>query len=150
MQLDDRRYIPLLPLQSLIACQVYFNEFLDDLSSFPSYLFSLLLSVVCLKPKSYLLLFKKILFIYLFLERGEGKEKDREGNINVWLLLTHPHAGDLVCNLGFCPDWESNQRPFGSQAGTQSTDAHQPGVICHFFIQNPSVTPTSSESISIP
>ena len=107
-------------------------------------------SVVCLKPKSYLPLFKKILFIYLFLERGEGKEKDREGNINVWLLLTHPHARDFVCNLGFCPDWESNQRPFGSQAGTQSTDAHQPGVICHFFIQNPSVTPTSSESISIP
>ena len=26
-------------------------------------------------------------FIYLFLERGEGREKERERNINVWLLL---------------------------------------------------------------
>ena len=27
-------------------------------------------------------------FIYSFLERGEDKEKERERNINVWLLLT--------------------------------------------------------------
>ena len=27
-------------------------------------------------------------FIYLFLERGEGKEKGRERNINVWLPLS--------------------------------------------------------------
>ena len=26
-------------------------------------------------------------FIYLFLERGEGREKERERNINVWLPL---------------------------------------------------------------
>ena len=26
-------------------------------------------------------------FIYLFLERGDGKEKERERNLNVWLLL---------------------------------------------------------------
>ena len=26
-------------------------------------------------------------FIYLFLDRGEGKEKEREGSINVWLPL---------------------------------------------------------------
>ena len=32
--------------------------------------------------------FKKILFI--FLDRGEGREKERERNINVWLPLTHP------------------------------------------------------------
>ena len=29
-------------------------------------------------------------FIYLFLERGERKEKERERNINVWLPLMHP------------------------------------------------------------
>ena len=29
-------------------------------------------------------------FIYLFLERGEGKEKDRERNIHVWLPLMSP------------------------------------------------------------
>ena len=32
-------------------------------------------------------------FIYLFLDRGEGKEKKRERNINVWLLLTCPLLG---------------------------------------------------------
>ena len=29
-------------------------------------------------------------FIYLFLERGERREKGRERNINVWLPLAHP------------------------------------------------------------
>ena len=32
------------------------------------------------------LLFKD--FVYLFLDRGEGREKERERNINVWLPLT--------------------------------------------------------------
>ena len=31
---------------------------------------------------------------YLFiLERGEGREKDRERNNNVWFPLVHPHMG---------------------------------------------------------
>ena len=38
-----------------------------------------------------------------------------------------PQAGDLAHNPGMCPDWESNRRPFGSQACTQSTELHQPG-----------------------
>ena len=74
-----------------------------------------------------LLVYLKILFIY-FLEREEGREKERERNINVWLPLTCPVLGpDLAHNPGVCPDWESNQRPFGLQAGTQSTEPHQPG-----------------------
>ena len=32
-------------------------------------------------------------FIYLFLERGEGKEKEREKNIHVWLPRAHPQLG---------------------------------------------------------
>ena len=32
-------------------------------------------------------------FIYLFLDRGEGREKERERNINVWLPLTRPVLG---------------------------------------------------------
>ena len=31
--------------------------------------------------------------IYLFLERGEGREKEREKNVNVWLPLTSPQLG---------------------------------------------------------
>ena len=65
-------------------------------------------------------------FIYLFLERREGREKERERNISVqeihWSVASHtPPTGDL------CPDWESSQQPLGSQAGTQSTEPHQPG-----------------------
>ena len=31
--------------------------------------------------------------MYLLLDRGEGKEEEREGNINVWLPLTLPLLG---------------------------------------------------------
>ena len=51
-------------------------------------------------------------------------EKGRERNINVWLPLAHSPTGDLSQNPGMCPDWESNQRPFGLQADTQSTEPH--------------------------
>ena len=61
-------------------------------------------------------------FIYLFLER-EGREKERERNVNVWLPLVHP----LRHKPGMSPDWELNWRLFGSQAGTQSTEPPQPG-----------------------
>ena len=30
-------------------------------------------------------------------------------------LSRAPPTGDLAHNPGMCPDWESNQRPFGSQ-----------------------------------
>ena len=74
---------------------------------------------------------------YLFLERGERRKEQREGNIGVWgnppiVCLTLP-TGDLVCNPGMCPDWELNQQPFGPQAGAQSTKPHQPGT---FFFLN--------------
>ena len=72
-------------------------------------------------------------FIYLFLERGEGKEKERERNINVWLPLTHPLLGTWPAHPGRCPDWELNWRPFGSQACSESTELHDPGLI--FFLR---------------
>ena len=66
-------------------------------------------------------------FIYLFLERGEGKERKREKYQCV--VASHlPPTGDLAQNSGMWPDWEPNWRPFGSQAGTQSTEPHQPGL----------------------
>ena len=43
-------------------------------------------------------------FTYLFLERGEGREKEREININMWLPVTRPQTGDLATNPGMCPD----------------------------------------------
>ena len=61
--------------------------------------------------------FLKVVFI--FSER-ERREKEKERNVDVW----EPHrlvasymlpAGGLACNPGMCPDWESNQQPFGFQ-----------------------------------
>ena len=40
--------------------------------------------------------------------------------------------GDLTHNPGMCPEWESNWRPFGLEAGTQSTELHQPGLFQPF------------------
>ena len=42
-------------------------------------------------------------FIHLFLERKEGREKEGEKNINVWLPLMPLTTGDLACNPGMCP-----------------------------------------------
>ena len=70
------------------------------------------------------LLFKKILFIF----RQRGKEGEREGEKHQCMVASPaPLTGDLAHNPGMCPDWESNQQPFGSQAGAQSTEPHQPG-----------------------
>ena len=44
-----------------------------------------------------------------------------------------PHTGDLARNPGMCPDWESNQWPFGQHASTQSFKPHQPGLYFLFL-----------------
>ena len=70
--------------------------------------------------------FKHFNFIYLFLDRGEG---EREGEKHQWVAASlMPPTGDLACNPGMCPGWESNWQPFGSQAWAQSTELHQPGL----------------------
>ena len=53
-------------------------------------------------------------FIYLFSERGEGRETERGRNINVkekhqFAASPTPPTRDLACNPGMCPAWESNQ-----------------------------------------
>ena len=50
---------------------------------------------------------------YLFLEREEGREKEKERDIDVQeihgsVAFPTPPAGDLAHNLVMCPDWESN------------------------------------------
>ena len=51
--------------------------------------------------------------IYLFLERGEG----REGEKHQCVVASHtPPTGDMACNSRMCPDWELNGRPLSSQA----------------------------------
>ena len=77
---------------------------------------------------------KKILFT--FRERGREGQRGRETSKcernTDWLSLTcPPPTRDLAHNPGTCPDRESNQQPFGSQADTQSTEPHQPEL---FFL----------------
>ena len=72
-----------------------------------------------------LLFFKD--FVYIFRERERTGEREGEKHQCVVASL-EPPTRDLTCNPGMCPDWESNQQPFGLQAGTQSTELHQPGL----------------------
>ena len=61
--------------------------------------------------------------------------------------LSHvPHTGDLAHNSGMCPDWELNQRPFGTQANAQSTEPHQPGPL-YLFLKSDVLTGTSNHKI---
>ena len=66
-------------------------------------------------------------FIHLFLESGREGERKGEKHQCVVAFRTPP-TRDLVSNPGMCLDWESNRRPFGLQAGTQSTEPHQLGI----------------------
>ena len=64
---------------------------------------------------------------YLFYFRQRGREGEIEGEKHQCMVASHvPPTGDLACNQGMCPDWELNQQHFGLQAGTQSTEPHQP------------------------
>ena len=59
-----------------------------------------------------------------------------------WVASRAPPTGDLACNPGMCPDWESNPQPFGLQAGTQSTEPHQSGWVCFYHNKNKEETVT--------
>ena len=52
-------------------------------------------------------------FIYLFLERREGRKEEKERNIDArnidWLLLARAETGDRTCNPGMCLNQELNQ-----------------------------------------
>ena len=75
----------------------------------------------------YFLFFKD--FIYLFIDRGEGKEKEREAS-KYGCFSCSPN---LACNPRMFPDWESNLRPFSLQASAQSIEPHQPGLVVYFL-----------------
>ena len=76
-----------------------------------------------------------IFFRFYLLERGEGREKEREEKHQCVVASSTPPTGDLAHNPGMGPDWESNQWPFGSQAGTQSTEPHQSRLsMCFLYL----------------
>ena len=69
-----------------------------------------------LSARLFNLFFKKILFIYLFLERGEGRERGKDQCV---IAFRAPPTGDMAHNPGTCPGWESYWQPFGSWACTE-------------------------------
>ena len=62
--------------------------------------------------------FLKIFYLFIFRERRKG-ERERENHQCVGASCV-PSIGDLACNPGMCPDWESNQQRFGSWASQHS------------------------------
>ena len=60
------------------------------------------------------ILFLKKDFVYLFSQRGEWKEKEWERNIDIHhsVVSCVPLTGNLACNPGMRPAWESIQWPF--------------------------------------
>ena len=62
---------------------------------------------------------------YLFIFRERRRDGEREGEKRQCVVASQvPPTGDLAGNPGMCPDWESNRRPSGSQAGIQFTKPH--------------------------
>ena len=102
--------------------EYYIPHIFTSISSFP-----ILPSVLAFLVTSFILSF------YLFMFRPRGRVGEREGEKHQYVVASHvPPIGDLARNPGMCPDWELNQRPFGLQASTQSTDPHQPGLVTSF------------------
>ena len=68
-------------------------------------------------------------FFILIIFRERERKKEREGEKHQCVVASPtPPTKDQACNPGMCPNWESKQRPFGSQAGTGATKPHQPGL----------------------
>ena len=63
----------------------------------------------------YIYIYIKKTTFYLFIFRERGREGEREGEKRQCVVASHvAPTGDLTRNPGMCPDWESNQWPFGS------------------------------------
>ena len=57
-------------------------------------------------------------------------EGEREGEKHQCVVASRaPPTGDVACNPGMCPDWESNKQPSASQVHAQPTELPQPGLI---------------------
>ena len=79
-------------------------------------------------------LFLKILFIHF---QRRGRKGEREGEkYQCGVASCTPPTGDLACNPGRYPDWDSNQRPFGSQSVLNLLSYTSQGKVFIFLITN--------------
>ena len=77
--------------------------------------------------------FLKIFYLFIFRERGGEGEKEGEKTLSGCLSRAPYQGPNLAHNPGMCPVWELNRRPFGSQAGAQTTELYQPGLKALFL-----------------
>ena len=82
------------------------------------------------------LFFSLFYFIYLFLESGEGREK--ESLRNIFVKEKHEAVGsclnrDQTHNPGMCCDWGLNLWPFALQDDTQPSEPHGSGMDSSFL-----------------
>ena len=105
---------------------VLVKKYLPDPKSTYSSMFSFKSFVVfsfMFRSTWHLKLIFKIFYLFIF------REGERKRDKHQCVVASHaPPTGDLARNPGMCPDWESNQQPLASQAGTQPTEPHQPGL----------------------
>ena len=75
--------------------------------------------------------------LYLFLFRQRGREGEREGGKHQCMVASHtPLSRGMAPYPGMCRDWKLSLLPFASQAGTQSTEPHQPGLNLEFLTKD--------------
>ena len=72
----------------------------------------------------YIVFLRFYLFIYLFLERGDGREKERGRNISLWLPLTHPQTGAWPTTQACALTGNRTKGPLDSQTSAQFIEPH--------------------------
>ena len=77
-------------------------------------------------------------FIY-FIFTQRGREGERGGEKHQCVVASPmPPTGNLACNPGLCPDWESNQQPFGSQPTLNTLNYTSQGLkmifLCYMYL----------------
>ena len=96
----------------------------------------------------FFLSFLKRFYLFAFREEGRegGIEEEKHRCVRATSILCLSHAPNtptwvLAHNPGLCPDWESNQRPFGLQGATQPTEPRQPGGQSGSFLEGQTCVP---------
>ena len=78
-------------------------------------------------------------FIYLFL-RGECREKEREGNINVWLPLTCPLLGTWPATQACAPTGNGTTHPLVHRLVLNPLSHNSQGSFCSHLSSQTSLT----------
>ena len=70
--------------------------------------------------------------MYLFLERGEGRDKERERNIDVWLPFRHPLLGTWPATQACALTGDRTSDPLGHRLALNPLSHTSQGPGCYF------------------